>query len=685
MAQVQGFLREDKATFGEKTVLRLLSSNLPAHYTVYVECPVFGERKQRFPDFIVMTDYGVIVLEIKDWVNLMSANRFQVNILTKDNKQRREGNPVIKAREYAILLQKELKKVPELLNDRHSLKVAWGYAVVFPNLTSVMISRLRNVWGNEFVLGLADLQQHLIKKSFRETISTDHINPLTKKDMDFVRATINPTVLFTTADRAPVILDTVQETLVVEPIKEVEEKSKETINPEETQINFLEDTSELSKSVEAIPIDERMIRSYGIRLVRGIAGSGKSLVLTQRAKYLASQYPEWKIGVITFNDDLASVLEANLRGFGNIKTMTFHSLCSYLWRTCNVWKQPENSIGWIKNHKEDYPVINKLGSEFLANEINWLKDLGIYSREEYQITDRRGRGQQLRLQKNSDIRNQIFDVLEGNNLYLSEKSSWDWCDVPNRISQAISDGFIKPDYFEAILIDEAQDFAPSWITLIKQVLQPKIGLLFMADDPSQSIYRYFSWKEKGVSVVGRTKHLRIPYRNTYEIHTAAYELIRGDEILQRTLREEGVLLDPDFESVSMRHGPRPLMKKFNNFNEEVIYIRDEVNRLFQNGYKPKQIAVLHRRKKGISKLKNELSKLEINIDTMHAYKGLEFEVIFLSQMHETFQSENENELSDESRLVYMAMTRARQQLNMGYQGKLPNHLNRLQNVVDFIN
>lgn len=480
-------------------------------------------------------------------------------------------------------------------------------------------------------------------------------------------------------------MDTVQESLVVEPIQEVEEKPEETINPQETQFNFLDETPEPSESTEEAPIDESLIKSYGIRLVRGVAGSGKSLVLTQRAKYLASQYPEWKIGVITFNDDLASMLESNLRGFGNIKTMTFHSLCSNLWRTYDVWKQPENSIGWIKNHKEDYPIVNKLSSEFLEDEINWIKDLDIQKRDDYQSADRKGRGQQLRLPKNSEIRNQIFDVLEGYNLYLSGKRSWDWCDVPNRISQTILQGLINPEYFDAILIDEAQDFAPSWITLIKQVQKPKTGLLFMADDPAQSIYRYFSWKEKGVSVVGRTRHLRIPYRNTYEIHTTAYELIRSDEILQRALTEEGVLLDPDFESAPMRHGPRPLMKKFKNFDDEVLYIRDEINRLLQNGYKPKQIAVLHRRKKGSSKLKKELSNLDVNIDTMHAYKGLEFDVIFLSQMHETFQSEQENELSDESRLVYMAMTRARQFLNMGYQGKLPEQLNRLRNVVDFIN
>jgi hypothetical protein len=44
--------------------------------------------------------------------------------------------------------------------------------------------------------------------------------------------------------------------------------------------------------------------------------------------------------------------------------------------------------------------------------------------------------------------------------------------------------------------------------------------LFLADDPMQSIYRYYSWREKGVPVAGRTRWLRIPYRNTREIYQA---------------------------------------------------------------------------------------------------------------------------------------------------------------------
>ena len=38
------------------------------------------------------------------------------------------------------------------------------------------------------------------------------------------------------------------------------------------------------------------------------------------------------------------------------------------------------------------------------------------------------------------------------------------------------------------------------------------GLLFMADDPAQSIFRYYSWRERGIPVVGHTRRLHVPYQ-----------------------------------------------------------------------------------------------------------------------------------------------------------------------------
>jgi hypothetical protein len=68
MAQIYGFLREDKSTHGEQIVLSKLKENLPKEYFVYVECPLPDRRGHRYPDFIVVTNYGVIVLEVKDWI-----------------------------------------------------------------------------------------------------------------------------------------------------------------------------------------------------------------------------------------------------------------------------------------------------------------------------------------------------------------------------------------------------------------------------------------------------------------------------------------------------------------------------------------------------------------------------------------------------------------------------------------
>ena len=53
---------------------------------------------------------------------------------------------------------------------------------------------------------------------------------------------------------------------------------------------------------------ERMARHLGpgYRVIRGVAGSGKTLVLTHRARYIARRLPHWRILLTCFNRPLAS-------------------------------------------------------------------------------------------------------------------------------------------------------------------------------------------------------------------------------------------------------------------------------------------------------------------------------------------------------------------------------------------
>ncbi len=307
--------------------------------------------------------------------------------------------------------------------------------------------------------------------------------------------------------------------------------------------------------------------------------------------------------------------------------------------------------------------------------------MGIKDRETYLQIKRRGRGQRLSQIKRSSI----FDVYLAYLSWLEENKLFDWADVPYLVLRGMEEGAIEQEQYDAVLIDEAQDFAPIWIAVLKRVVGSEGGLIFLADDPSQSIYRYYSWREKGVPVVGRTRWLRIPYRNTKEIFEAAYRVIADDPILKQSIdAQTGLCVEPDLASEFLRTGPKPELRCFSSFDEEMQFIRMEIERLLLDGYDPNQIVVLHRRTRGVRQLSRYLRGLEIEATTFHKFKGLEFDVVLLSQLQECFAGADDmspERLSEEKRLVYMAMTRARQKLYVNHEGRWPR---QLSNVIGYI-
>ena len=66
-------------------------------------------------------------------------------------------------------------------------------------------------------------------------------------------------------------------------------------------------------------------------------------------------------------------------------------------------------------------------------------------------------------------------------------------------------------HYDAVFIDEAQDFSKSWLTCAKLALKdPDDGDLLIVGDASQSLYqrRGFSWAEAGINARGRTINRR---------------------------------------------------------------------------------------------------------------------------------------------------------------------------------
>ncbi len=686
MAEIIGILRED-ATHGEKETLRYLKNNLPKEFTVYVETPIHKSRDLKYPDFTILTNYGVIVLEVKDWIEIIKATPHQVIIRTRTNQEREEKNPVEVARGYAIALSNQLnfKRNGGLPGEA----IPWSYAAVLPNLPGSTITRLQHVWGEEFVFGKYHLENRdILLDRLKNLFPAERLRPLTREELDHVRSTIYPILEFTTEDQRIIVLDEQQEKIVAEPIRTEEPQKAQRPGKQEEQTRQEALFEQLTQPVETdeLPHEgKQLVQNFAIRLVRGFSGSGKTLVMIQRAKFLAAQYPDWKIGVFTFNKALQQMLERAFQGTP-IKPLTFDALCRSITRLDDP--QMIEFLDWLKEHRPSIPFLGEFKPNELETEIKWLRDMGIEELETYLKIERRGIGRELRL--NREHRQKIFEIYRAYQQFLQTHQRWDWEEAHRLTLHKLHGGEVKFEPYDAILIDEAQDWAPQWFKVIQAILKLD-GFLFLSDDPSQSIYRYFSWKEKGIAVVGRTRWLKVPYRNTYEIYQAAYRLIENYEEIQQSLAEEGEQITPSMNPQTMRHGQRPLLRKCRSAMDEINFITDTIQTLRSRGLRDDQIGILVRFKDDIERLKSRLKGYEVQVSTIHAFKGLELEAVILPFLHRTFNfSENDPQKqwkeSQERRLYYMAMTRARNYLYLSYVNHLPAVFEDLHKsgLVDFV-
>jgi superfamily I DNA/RNA helicase len=187
-----------------------------------------------------------------------------------------------------------------------------------------------------------------------------------------------------------------------------------------------------------------------------------------------------------------------------------------------------------------------------------------------------------------------------------------------------------------------------------------------------------------VHVVGRTRWLKVPYRNTYEIYRAAYSMIANYAEIQKLLSEEGEVVEPELSSQAMRHGTRALFQKCRNDADELQYIKNTIAGLRQEGYPESQIVVLVRYRRDLEAIQTALRGSGVEVKNIHGYKGLEVEAVILPHLENTFSFAEDE--AQERRLLYMAMSRARSRLYLTYSGKLPAAYEeiRRQGLADFI-
>lgn len=685
MAQIYG---QPPKTPGERVVYEALQL-LPPECIVYSEPKVTYRSEERYPDFVIVYHmWGVIVLEVKDWTDISDCDQRGAWLSGGDVYK---TSPVQQARGAAQVLENMLKRDRNLQSYAGGLDFFYAYAGVLPYLPPATITWLESQWGENYLLGRSDLDPERITRKL-SAINGFSVNRLmmTEEQVRAVCAIIDPKNKATDhrSGQFKGVYTREQESVWKEVHRPKEAETTEREQAVQAGLGFEpapEPQARLRHLEEGMPEEVSALRSAAhVRLIRGFPGTGKTDVLILRAHYLHEQYPDLDILVTTFNDPLWSQrLKPELESLQpRVDVIKCDTLCSGIYhKKHGRWLEPQGTLGLVQAMTADCPLIDKLGATFLADEFIWMKEMGRTTRQDYVMQPRTGRGVVSKKTLGKKTKERIFDLFEAYEARLADLPAYDWVDLHDKTLAYLNDG-VEPDRrYDVILIDEAQHFAPTWMRIIDHFLKPG-GSLFLCDDPSQGVYRYFSWRQKGVNVVGRTRWLRVPFRNTRQIFQAAWSLIADNPLAQRLLAESGDQVQPDIDHSAMRDGPPPEAHYFGSVSGESEFLRDTVRSLIQEGVYPQEIGILHCRKHVLDRCRSLGLPDGVQVNEVRRQTGLEYKVVFVPRAHEMSEREVGRAWQDDEarnlQQFYVTMSRARDRVYLSYGQKWPKYLEALR-------
>lgn len=313
-------------TTGERRFGQRLEKFLEDDYLCWFDVPVGDTR--RYPDFIVLhPGRGLLFLEVKDWKlpTIQSMNHQTFTLLTAGGVIN-QPNPIEQARQCAYQVVNKLKRDKALAQPegkhKGGLACPYGYGVVFTNISRKQLQAALGEDGESVLPAhLVICQDEMLEKCDAEEFQQRLWNmfnyqfpqKLSLPQIDRIRAHLFPEIRIGTG----------------------------------TVDLFASPTDSSAKPVDLPDIvkvmdmqQEQLARSFGEghRVVHGVAGSGKTLILGFRCWYLA-QTQSKPILVLCYNMSLAAKLRAFIRDKGiaeQVQVYHFHDWCGQQLRSYHV-------------------------------------------------------------------------------------------------------------------------------------------------------------------------------------------------------------------------------------------------------------------------------------------------------------------------------------------------------------
>ncbi len=252
--------------------------------------------------------------------------------------------------------------------------------------------------------------------------------------------------------------------------------------------------------------------------------------------------------------------------------------------------------------------------------------------------------------------------------------------------------------FDAVFIDEAQDFEPNWFSCVLEAMKdPNDGDLLIVADGNQGIYKRegIRWKDLGISAQGRTigKNFDLDknYRNTKEIMEVA-NLFSSENSSLSNGADDIRALKTDLSQCRRSNNIKPTFINASSSEEEDQAISRSIKSLLDGKWfgqdieplKPNEIGVLYpsidkgRMTMLLDSIKDiapvlwlkdpknrrneEVDFNGIRIQTIHSSKGLQFKAVFVIWSDKLPQDWGEKDEERDQRLLYVALTRPEEYL-----------------------
>lgn len=323
-----------RMTSGERRLGERLEEKLEDDYLLWYDVPIGASGFH--PDFMVLHPRrGLLILEVKDWKleSIQSMDKATATLLLPSG-MKRVPNPFEQARVYAHAVVKLLEKDPALISDAahaHSgkLRFPWSYGVVLSNITRAQFEStdLAEVLPPQRVICKDEMTESVAADAFQERLwgmfPWSFGGVLTLPQIDRIRWHLFPEIRIQAQGS----------------LFEGEHEAKEAALPDLIRIMDLQ--------------QEQLARSLGEghRVIHGVAGSGKTMILGFRCLHLAKLLHQ-PILVLCYNVVLATRLQQFVQAKGiadKVSVNNFHAWCVEQLKTYHLEKPASKGEQFFKD------------------------------------------------------------------------------------------------------------------------------------------------------------------------------------------------------------------------------------------------------------------------------------------------------------------------------------------------